>query len=216
MKNNIHLLVSYFAVFAILTSCQTSSEFNSSALVKKRKYTKGYHLNLASAKYNKPASTLEEPAYEKAEARKIVHTEIAGAEVEAQPAPHFEGLTASTNPGIESPNDRSTDLEQSNASSSAAMVQDALVTKRDRFSPSSTFTAYHSERGKKVSTATPMQSIDSGFSVLLFVILAILLPPLAVGLLYGISGPFWLSLILSLLLWVPGVIYALIKVFQKA
>lgn len=48
-------------------------------------------------------------------------------------------------------------------------------------------------------------------NTLLLVILAILLPPLAVYLHEGeINNRFWISLILTLLFWLPGVIYALI------
>lgn len=48
---------------------------------------------------------------------------------------------------------------------------------------------------------------------LLLVILAILLPPLAVYLHEGvINGKFWLDLLLTLLFFLPGVIYALIVV----
>lgn len=50
-------------------------------------------------------------------------------------------------------------------------------------------------------------------NTLLLAILAILLPPLAVYLHQGeINNKFWLSLILTLLFWIPGVIYALIVV----
>jgi uncharacterized membrane protein YqaE (UPF0057 family) len=50
-------------------------------------------------------------------------------------------------------------------------------------------------------------------STLLFAILAILLPPLAVALHEdGINGKFWISLLLTLCFWIPGVIYALIVV----
>lgn len=50
-------------------------------------------------------------------------------------------------------------------------------------------------------------------NTLLLVILAILLPPLAVYLHEGvINSRFWISLILTLLFWLPGVIYALIIV----
>ena len=50
-------------------------------------------------------------------------------------------------------------------------------------------------------------------NTLLLVILAFLLPPLAVYLHQGeANNKFWISLILTLLLWVPGVIYALIVV----
>ena len=50
-------------------------------------------------------------------------------------------------------------------------------------------------------------------NTLLLVILAILLPPLAVYLHEGeINNRFWISLLLTLLFWLPGVIYALIIV----
>jgi uncharacterized membrane protein YqaE (UPF0057 family) len=53
-------------------------------------------------------------------------------------------------------------------------------------------------------------------NTLLLVILAILLPPLAVYLHEGeINGKFWLDLILTLLFWLPGVIYALIVVLSN-
>ncbi len=51
---------------------------------------------------------------------------------------------------------------------------------------------------------------------LLLVILAILLPPLAVYLHEGtINNKFWLDLVLTLLFFIPGVIYALIVVLAK-
>ncbi|MDG1262132.1 MAG: YqaE/Pmp3 family membrane protein [Flavobacteriales bacterium] len=49
---------------------------------------------------------------------------------------------------------------------------------------------------------------------ILIVILCVVLPPLAVVLMYDISTEFWISLLLTLLFWVPGVIYALILAFD--
>jgi len=52
-------------------------------------------------------------------------------------------------------------------------------------------------------------------NTVLLAILAILLPPLAVYLHEGvINNRFWISLILTLLFWIPGVIYALIIVLS--
>ncbi len=54
---------------------------------------------------------------------------------------------------------------------------------------------------------------DPSTNTILLAILAILLPPLAVYLHEGtINGKFWLSILLTLLFWIPGVIYALIVV----
>ena len=65
-------------------------------------------------------------------------------------------------------------------------------------------------KGAKKAGAEPSTN------TLLLVILAILLPPLAVYLHQGeINTKFWISLILTLLFFIPGVIYALIVVLGK-
>ncbi|OAV45925.1 hydrogenase expression protein [Lewinella sp. 4G2] len=52
---------------------------------------------------------------------------------------------------------------------------------------------------------------------ILLIILAILLPPLAVFLHQGeINTKFWISLVLSLLFFLPGVIYALLVITGNA
>ena len=56
--------------------------------------------------------------------------------------------------------------------------------------------------------AEPTQATNK----LLLIILAFLLPPLAVGLKDGIGGSFFLNLILTMLFWLPGFIHALIVV----
>ncbi len=54
---------------------------------------------------------------------------------------------------------------------------------------------------------------EADTDTLLLVILAILLPPLAVYLYEGeINNRFWISLILTLLGWLPGIIYALVLI----
>lgn len=54
-------------------------------------------------------------------------------------------------------------------------------------------------------------------NTVLLVILALLLPPLAVYLHEGeINSKFWIDLVLTLLFFIPGVIYALIVVLGKA
>ena len=55
---------------------------------------------------------------------------------------------------------------------------------------------------------------ENEISMVLLVILAILLPPLAVGLKKGIGGAFVLSVILWLVFYVPGLVYALYVIFK--
>jgi uncharacterized membrane protein YqaE (UPF0057 family) len=57
---------------------------------------------------------------------------------------------------------------------------------------------------------------DADEKTILLVILAILLPPLAVYLHQNeINNKFWISLILTLIMWVPGVIYSLLVVLNE-
>lgn len=54
---------------------------------------------------------------------------------------------------------------------------------------------------------------DEGTSTLLLIIIAILLPPLAVALHQGgINSKFWIDLLLTLLFYLPGLIYALVVI----
>jgi uncharacterized membrane protein YqaE (UPF0057 family) len=58
---------------------------------------------------------------------------------------------------------------------------------------------------------------DTDTDIVLLAILAILLPPLAVYLKEGeINSKFWISLILTLIFWIPGVVYAMLVVFDAA
>lgn len=64
---------------------------------------------------------------------------------------------------------------------------------------------------KEVREALKQDRRGGGVSII-EIILAVLLPPLAVFLHAGIGTQFWISLILTLLFWIPGVIYALLVV----
>lgn len=50
---------------------------------------------------------------------------------------------------------------------------------------------------------------------LLEIILAIILPPLAVGLRYGLGGKFWLNVLLTIIGWLPGVIHAFVVLSRR-
>jgi uncharacterized membrane protein YqaE (UPF0057 family) len=54
----------------------------------------------------------------------------------------------------------------------------------------------------------------SGVMTIILVLLAIFIPPLAVLLVDGLKGPFWLDLLLTLLFILPGIIYALWRVLK--
>lgn len=50
---------------------------------------------------------------------------------------------------------------------------------------------------------------DQGINKLLLIIIAILLPPLAVGLKSGIGGALLLNIVLTLIFYIPGLLHAL-------
>lgn len=56
---------------------------------------------------------------------------------------------------------------------------------------------------------------DSDTNTLLLVIIAVLLPPLAVGLKAGVGMPLLLNIVLTLLFWLPGLLHALYVVLKK-
>ena len=65
----------------------------------------------------------------------------------------------------------------------------------------------------KVFKAAKDAGKEPSTNTVLLVILAILLPPLAVYLHEGATNKrFWISLLLTLLFWIPGVIYALVVI----
>ncbi|BEQ14454.1 YqaE/Pmp3 family membrane protein [Desulfoferula mesophila] len=51
---------------------------------------------------------------------------------------------------------------------------------------------------------------------LLLILLAILLPPLAVALVAGLGGRFWLNILLTLLGFIPGLVHAVWVVAKTA
>ena len=55
---------------------------------------------------------------------------------------------------------------------------------------------------------------DEGISKLLLIIIAIILPPLAVGLKSGIGGALILNIVLTLIFYIPGLLHALYVVLN--
>lgn len=74
--------------------------------------------------------------------------------------------------------------------------------------------ASNSRSPDKAATRTHLKTMSNAAPVnkILLVILAFLLPPLAVGLHSGLGKNFIINLILTLIFWLPGVIHALIVI----
>lgn len=74
--------------------------------------------------------------------------------------------------------------------------------------------AFQEERKKGLEGLDRSKSSE-GTDDLLLLILCILLPPLAVYLVFDIGQTFWISVILTLIVWVPGIVYSIIVIGQK-
>ena len=64
-------------------------------------------------------------------------------------------------------------------------------------------------------TSKNNKSYADDVELILYLILAILLPPLAVYLLFGLDIKFWISILLTLLFWFPGLVFALYHVLNE-
>lgn len=63
----------------------------------------------------------------------------------------------------------------------------------------------------KMSVKETRRAIEAGEEASVgYYILAIFIPPLAVGLNNGVGKEFWIDLVLTILCWLPGIIYAFI------
>ena len=193
---------------AVLFSCSTSNEVVSNGFFQKRKYNKGWYANKSSkVKSSKENNNSKDVHETKEEANNAVVEELTiQQEVKAVSKEYISKsdlIVKPTKTVLASNNDK----EEVISSTSKIIVQEQETAVLENL--------------KRVSDAKPVEindfssknSNESGIALLLLVIIAILLPPLAVALVDGLSGRFWICLLLTLLFYLPGLIYALFVLF---
>lgn len=210
MKNTKFLAV-ILAAF-ILASCGTSHDVVDGGLFQKRKYNKGYHISKKSKTVNKKGQSDGEVA----SASSIEKVELKTASIEVEP------ITSDQTVITESSEIIAANMESEKNEVITAQkpkVQSTFATKApfkkdrnlDRGGSNLINQSTPVSFEKKHNTSDSKETTDN---TLLLVIIAFFIPFLAVGLYDGISGRFWLSLILTLLFWLPGFIYALIVILE--
>ena len=188
----------------IIASCSTSNNVVNRGLLSKRKYTKGYHYNAPSilksdktetaakeikAPKNTPAILRNEPVSTDATDVVAVTTEVnemvTGAEIRTETEIVKETTAAPVeNNAIVAP----TTVKQKATSQKTSIAQKIVSKKLNK---------------------TVAQSSQMGDSAILYIILCILIPVIAVGLATDWDLiPTLLCLLLMLLFWLPGIIYA--------
>lgn len=192
----------------ILGSCGSSNNVVSNGLIQKRKYKKGFFF-----KSNKDLRVVRENAEEK---NSIV---VNGENIEI-----YDGLSADISP--------SQDLNTSLALGKEIQATKDLIplgmgevsiqsklkeTNSPQFiSNTKTKNEVRTSSREKIEQRRKIDSNSTSADdrLILLVILAILIPPLAVFLARGIGTEFWISLILTLLFYFPGMIYSLLVVLD--
>lgn len=193
----------------VVSSCGTSNEVVSGGIFTKRKHTRGYHVNLPGKFKGTKSTTTEvnadELVVETVEKATTYAVQTAPAVSEDRvelPAqyPAVEAVEAAQEKAAVTPTVESRIAAIQKVSSSKAAAKTAVAEK--------VFKNKINKIEKKTATPLPVDTI-------LLVVLAILIPPLAVYLSEGsITGTFWLNLVLTLLCGLPGVIHALIVVLR--
>ena len=192
----------------ILGSCGSSNNVVSNGLIQKRKYKKGFFF-----KSNKDLRVVRENAKEK---NSVV---VNGENIEI-----YDGLSADISP--------SQDLNKSLALGKEIQATKDLIplgmgevsiqtklkeTNSPQFiSNTKTKNEVRTSSREKIEQRRKIDSNSTSADdrLILLVILAILIPPLAVFLARGIGTEFWISLILTLLFYFPGMIYSLLVVLD--
>lgn len=201
MKKNILFLLSIL----IIASCTTSNEVVSNKLFQKRKYQKGWHINSSSK-----VKRVEKSEVTEYDEELIAHESVVKNKSETK-----------TNITVEK-----SDIHQNKAEkSNIEVVLKSNVDKQQTIeevveNDILTFDVVEKNNGiqklKKDNKEQSQKKHRTGYSMFWLVLFCFLLPPLAVGMARSVSEKeFFISLLLTVLLWVPGVVYALLIVFDK-
>ncbi|MBK6526188.1 MAG: YqaE/Pmp3 family membrane protein [Crocinitomicaceae bacterium] len=199
---------------AILASCSTSNDVVSGRGIQKRKYNDGYYISLGK-KFNKTNKDVkvEEVILSEETAENFEAENIKTSENSTSPAPSIEPTSngeviAPTLSNNESPVTTTSEIEpaENELSNQDEVVQDENTS----FKPGRIYSP------KMIRTIVSENSGSAASSVplILLIILAFLIPWLAVGLytswdvLYTV-----IAVLLWLLFWLPGIIFALLVIF---
>lgn len=190
MKNTLPALSILFLAVLVFSSCSNVRNLS----IEKRHYGKGYyvHANGKRTPANDDAKTDEVAAIKQTVA---VETAIAS---EATPtaAVNNEAAPVTTSAPVQKP------AVAANIPTPEVVAEPMrTVTKNTK-----------AEQTKAVRTASKKakSATADDVSMILIIILCFLLPPLAVYLSEGLTTNFWIDLILTLLFFLPGIIFALI------
>jgi uncharacterized membrane protein YqaE (UPF0057 family) len=171
--------------------------------ITKRHYTKGFYVDFGGKKKivcKAMARQTEKQSIVSAETNTIITIPTA-----KDNAPEQMPLVAVNNVSVKRENTR----RHVTANTKIAEMQAKVATNKSETKGITSSSVNNTNNRVSISTSN-----NSGINLLLLIIITILLPPLGVALVKGIGLEFWLDLILTLLFYVPGLIYGLIVVLS--
>lgn len=197
MKNRNKLIVFGFTAIVILaTSCSTEKGLT----IEKRHYRKGY--SIAWHGKSKTEKMVESKQPESANA------------INKMPSITVESFTKQNEPQVAlASNGSETTLKAIQTETKNRILSEHTSTTKIAAEPQKKFTASEKREIRKFLTKQAPGQTD--IPLWAYILIAILIPPLAVGLYEGIETPFWLCLVLTILFWIPGAIYALWRVLRN-
>ncbi len=180
----------------ILGSCGTSNDVVGGGILQKRKYNKGFYWNrnvntkdAETAKDEEVKGSEEKIAFVEEKSTPVVTTNDA-----------YNTLAA--NSDMASVNE--TEIVNTNRTALNTIANEAVSTVADKSENSSKIGVFKAQKEAvklvKKNSSSPASDVDT----ILLVILAILIPPLAVFLFEGVTTRFWIDLILAIIGWGVG------------
>jgi len=186
------------SIIALLSSCSKQSSFS----LTKRLYRSGYYVDFGS-KGHTPKNATVATGNKKStnqilplETIKAGNLQIANA---SYLAPEKIAVAA-----------KNTEAKKSTFSKN--VIANYVSPEQNVFTPASTFHNTVSESITATQDEVRVYVVNVPFVIIL--LCAIFIPPLGVGLMYGLNIYFWVDLLLTLLFFIPGLIFALVVVLM--
>lgn len=192
MKKIFQQLIVLTATTVLLSSCGNLSKMS----ITKRHYRNGYFLDFASNKHISPINKVAiEP---KDQALPVMIAKPTEQVVSNTPIVSTEKLNAV--------------VKRVATKRNKASIAKAITANSTPLATITTLTAGLDTYNSDESVSDHHAQVNANVSFALIVVCAIFIPPLGVALMYGIDSYFWIDLILTLLFFFPGMIFALIVV----
>jgi uncharacterized membrane protein YqaE (UPF0057 family) len=199
MKTTFKLLAITAFSALLMTSCAESMSIH------KKRYSKGYFV--ASSKKIKASETIakeQNTSVEKTQRNiEVQHTETTIASNETITTANETFVADNSNSATITPNKVKTTFY---VTEKPVAIENTAVSKTSHVSSTLNKKDLRKELRKN--------KLSGDDKMVIYVLLSIFIPPLAVYLQRDLGTDFWINLILTLLFWVPGVIHALLITFD--